>query len=152
MKHTLRFFFLLAFLVIGSQTTFSQETKPTDKPAPPKPTTPTTPATLTPAATPDFVGKWDIELDYQGNILKAVLTINKEENKFKGTLNSDVGEGSISEATVKENTIEGIIKFNLYGQVTDIQLKGKIEDGKMKGTMATAGIGELPFTGTKQKQ
>jgi len=147
MKQTLRFFFLLVFLLIGSQTAFSQENKPTDKPAEKKPVTTTAPQT-----TSDFVGKWDIEVDYQGNILKAVLAFNKEENKFKGSLTSDVGEGTISEATVLDNTIEGIIKFNLHGQITDIQLKGKIEEGKLKGTMAAAGIGELPFIGTKQKQ
>lgn len=159
MKFTLRnFFFLTIIFLAASIATFAQTTpqKPADnkpatndKPATP-PATDTKTTTTAPAA--NIEGKWDMDIDFNGQMLKATLTITKEKDEYTGMVTSDNGEGKITKASFKDNNLDATVAFSLNGQPLQIQIKSAVDkEGKMKGTLMPEGVGEFPFTATKAK-
>lgn len=163
MKFSIRNFCFLAIIFLASsfaaysQTTPSKpaETKPAEtKPAatPEKAATPAMESKTAPSANATVEGKWDLDIDFNGQTLKATLVIKKEKDEYTGTVTTDNGDGKITKGTFAENKFDGIIAFSLNGQPVQIGIKSSVDKDKMKGVLTPEGFGELPFTGTKAKE
>ena len=109
----------------------------------------------TPAASAgksEFVGKWDLQLDFQGQQVDVVLAITKaDDGSLSGTWTGPRGEGELKEVTIADETLKFARDVERQGQEFTLNFTAKIVDGKLDGTMETP-IGEMKFTGTKSEQ
>lgn len=115
-------------------------------------TTKETPASTTTAK--NIAGTWKVETFAGGQ--PVVVTVNFEQNGdiLSGTLSSDVGNGSVSAGKISGENVDATLILSFQGQPLTVIMKGKLEgDMKMSGTLTPEGLGlgDLAFTGTKEK-
>lgn len=99
-------------------------------------------------AADDFVGKWDVEYEYQGNEISAALSITKTDDGLKGTWTGRRGETELTNVKVKD----GMLTFDRhldFGGGFDLAHEAKLKDGKLVGKMISP-QGERPFSGVLQ--
>ncbi len=112
------------------------------------------PETTSAASAKNIAGTWKIETNAGGQ--PVVVTVNFVQNGdiLSGTLTSDVGDGSVSTGKVSGENVEATLILNFQGQPLTVIIKGKLEgNAKMSGMLTPEGlgIGDLAFTGTKEK-
>lgn len=96
-------------------------------------------------------GKWDLNLEFQGQKMPVSLELNQDGAKVSGTLNSMLGKGEISNAKVNGNKLTGIAKTEMQGQAIELSINGLVEGDSMNGTIETGmhGFPPLQFTGKR---
>jgi dienelactone hydrolase len=99
----------------------------------------------------DVSGKWTMMVDAGGQQIQVEMVIKQTGPDFAGTTSSHLGAGTVEAGKVKGNTIIGVLKSDVQGQQMEIQLDGKVDGGKMSGTLNVPGMGEMPFTATKNQ-
>ncbi len=98
-----------------------------------------------------FMGKWDLEMDFNGRIVNSKLTITKdEEGKLGGTWESRRGTSKLEDVKVKEGELTFARTMNRQGMEMTITSAAKIKEGKLVGAMETQ-MGDMAFTGVRPK-
>ncbi len=110
--------------------------------------------TTSAASAKNIAGTWKVETFAGGQ--PVIVTVNFEQNgdSLSGTLSSDVGDGSVSTGKVSGENVDATLLISFQGQPLTVIMKGKLEgDAKMSGTLTPEGLGlgDLSFTGTKEK-
>jgi dipeptidyl aminopeptidase/acylaminoacyl peptidase len=99
--------------------------------------------------TANISGKWTMMVDAGDQEIPVEIEIKQTGSEFAGTTSSHLGAGSLESGKINGNTLTGVLKSDVQGQQMVIQLEGKIDGGKMSGTLNVPGMGEMPFTATK---
>lgn len=96
-------------------------------------------------------GKWDLNLEAQGQKLPVSLELTQDGAKVSGTLTSMLGKGEISNAKVSGNKLSGSAKTEMQGQAIELSISGTVDGDSMKGTIETGmpGFPPLPFEGKR---
>ncbi len=113
----------------------------------------TTVSTPTPSAK-NIAGTWKVETNAGGQPVTVNVVFEQNGDKLSGTLSSDFGGGSVSEGKINGENVDATLLISFQGQPLTVVLKGKLEsDTKMSGTLTPEGmgLGDLSFTGTKEK-
>lgn len=101
----------------------------------------------------DVVGKWQLRIDANGNILEPVITIAKEGDKFTGKYVSGE-EVNLDATNMKIENNE--LRFSISGEVRGTKIKadyrGRPYGDKIKGTIVYElgdNSGEIDFAGKR---
>jgi zinc protease len=101
-------------------------------------------------------GVWALEIQSpNGQTIPATLTITQENGNLKGKVQTQMGDGSLSDVTRSGNNFDARLTFGAQGQAIDGKVTGSTEsDDRMKGTITlqVPNLPPLPFTGTRSKQ
>lgn len=98
----------------------------------------------------DFSGAWKLSLEFQGQRVPVSLTIDQDGNSISGTLETILGNGTITAGTVRGNEISATAATDIQGQSVDFQISALLANDEISGTISTAIIPEpLPFRGTR---
>jgi hypothetical protein len=90
-----------------------------------------------------------------GQTMPATLTITQEGKDLKGKVQTQMGDGSLSEVTLNGNNFDARLTFGSPGQSLEGKVTGSTESSdSMKGTiiLEAQNVPPLPFTGTRSKQ
>ena len=94
------------------------------------------------------VGRWEIDIDAQGQPTAVTLDITEEDGALTGTIASDLGEYPVTEVSFED----GVLKFNL--DIADLgfsfSFEATIEGDKIEGNFNSPDIGDLPASGTRE--
>jgi zinc protease len=106
-----------------------------------------------PAALP---GVWALEIKSpNGQTIPATLTITDEGGNLKGKVQTQMGDGSLSDVVLSGNNFDAKLTFGAQGQTLDGKVTGNTESSdRIKGTITlqVPNLPPLPFTGTRAKQ
>jgi hypothetical protein len=117
--------------------------------AQPKPTTP--PKAEEPKKTEaTLVATWNVVFSAPDKEYPGTLKIEKDGETFKGTVTTELGEAPLGGLKVDGDSFTAGITINAQGQALDGTLSGKVTDGKLAGNLNRAGVGDIPFSGTKK--
>ena len=98
-----------------------------------------------------FLGKWELEMDFNGRIVNSKLEIKKDdEGKLTGTWESRRGKNDLQDVKVREGELTFARTINRQGTEMTITSKAKIKEGKLVGAMQTQ-MGDMAFTGVRPK-
>lgn len=113
-------------------------------------TTPTaTPAATTTGAAESVLGLWKVDIAGAGQPITARLSIKQDGDKFTGIVESDLGVAEIVDLSVKGNSFDGTIKFQLQGQNIEGKMDGRTTAGKLNGTINLPNMPQMPFSGER---
>jgi zinc protease len=101
-------------------------------------------------------GIWSLEIQAPGGqTIPATLTITQEDGNLRGTVQTQMGDGALSNVTRNGSSFDAKLTFGAQGQTLDGKVTGNTESGdRMKGTITleVPNMPPLPFTGTRSKQ
>ncbi len=97
-------------------------------------------------------GKWNLNIDAQGQKIPVTLVLKQDGAKVSGSLDSMLGKGEIADAKVSGNKFIGTTKTQIQGQAVELNINGTIEGNSMKGVInsSASGFPPLPFEGTRE--
>jgi imidazolonepropionase-like amidohydrolase len=116
---------------------------------------------LRPAAAPTggatASGAWTLNVNLGGSgnerqQLSATLTLQQQGDRLTGSLQGQLGSGSIASGTVTGSDINFTVPITLpapASQTTDAIFTGTISGGEMRGTVQVVGRGPGTFTATR---
>ena len=114
----------------------------------------TTPPTQNVKDAPNVVGTWTLEVTTpSGQPMPATLMMKQEGDTLSGTVQTQIGDGDLSNVVLNGNNFEAVLKFNNFGRVIDGTVTGSSETDSMRGTITlqVEGVPPLPFTGTRKQ-
>jgi zinc protease len=126
-------------------------------------TTPATTTTTTPPATGAsgggsaamLPGVWALQIQSpNGQTIPATLTITQDGGNLKGKVQTQMGDGSLSDVTLNGNNFDARLSFGAPGQAIDGKVTGSTESNeRMSGTITleVPNLPPLPFTGTRSR-
>ncbi|HEV2915517.1 MAG TPA: pitrilysin family protein [Pyrinomonadaceae bacterium] len=101
-------------------------------------------------------GVWTLEIQAPGGqTIPATLTVTQEAGSLKGKVQTQMGDGALSDVTTRGNSFDAKLKFGAQGQTLDGTVTGNTESGdRIKGTITlqVPNLPPLPFTGTRARQ
>lgn len=103
------------------------------------------------SAEPSFLGAWDIEIDFQGQIMEAKLDVTEKDGKVAGHWSSQLGDSDLEDIKIEDGQLTFSREVNAQGQDLALNYSAKLDGDKLAGTISSE-MGEIPFTGTKAKQ
>lgn len=121
--------------------------------APPTTTTTTPPATGSASAV--LPGVWALEIQSpNGQTIPATLTITQDGGNLKGRVQTQMGDGALSDVILNGNNFDARLSFGAPGQAIDGKVTGSTESNeRMRGTITleVPNLPPLPFTGTRSR-
>ncbi len=119
-------------------------------------TTTTTTITDNSANAAPLPGVWSLEIQSpNGQTIPATLTIMQDGSNLKGTVQTQMGDGSLSEVMLNGSSFDAKLIFGAPGQSVNGKVTGSTESNdSMKGTiiLEVPNMPPLPFTGTRSKK
>ena len=119
-------------------------------------TTTTTTANGNNAGEAALPGVWALEIQSpNGQTIPATLTITQENGNLQGKVQTQMGDGSLSEVKRNGSNFDAKLTFGAQGQTLDGTVTGNTESSdRMRGTITlqVPNLPPLPFTGTRSKQ
>ncbi|MBC7796656.1 MAG: insulinase family protein [Pyrinomonadaceae bacterium] len=99
----------------------------------------------------NILGAWNLKVASPQGELPIILYI---KNDGHGTLESAMGNGSLSNISFQNNSLTATADISFQGMPVSLNLEGKIDGDKISGNVVTGipGIPSLPFDGTKVQQ
>ncbi len=95
------------------------------------------------------VGKWALQMDFQGQSVDVTLEIESGDQGLTGTWTSPRGSDPISDAKWDGKLLTFSRKVDRQGQQVTIACEATVDGEQMKGAMKTQ-RGDLPFQGKRQ--
>lgn len=103
-------------------------------------------APLAPAQ--DIVGEWDVEIDFQGNLVQAKIVFEMKDGALAGKFISQQGENDLTEVKFEDGKLTFMRHVEFGGQAFDLAFQGTIEGDELKGNFVSD-FGEIPITGKR---
>lgn len=101
--------------------------------------------------TANVAGKWNLTIDFQGQELPVGLTLEQDGESLTGSLETMLGNGSISSGTVRGNKISAAAITEMQGQSLELTIAGIVSENSLSGTITAPIIPEpLKFSGTRE--
>ena len=91
-----------------------------------------------------YVGNWEYTAETPDGNLDVVMTIEKSEDGYEGSLSSDMGSVDIQDLKIEDGQLTGW--FDMQGY--ELSVKGTFEDTKFTG-MTSIDTYEIPMNATK---
>lgn len=101
----------------------------------------------TKVTTPNFVGRWNYEIDTPQGRQSGWILLNQVGKEVTGTINSDMGSTDLKDLKIENN----VLTANFYAFDMDMDLSGEFKEDVMNAKITVQGY-ELPFTATKVKE
>jgi hypothetical protein len=109
-------------------------------------------ATNTGGNSSGFIGSWKLAIaSPNGQSLPATLTMKQDGQTLNGSVQTQLGEATLSDINLNGNNFDATIKLNAQGQSMEGKVSGSIDTDKMKGEINLQNLPPLPFTGTRDK-
>jgi hypothetical protein len=100
--------------------------------------------------TANVAGEWALSLDFQGQTVPVTLTLEQNEEKITGKIETVLGDGEIEDGSVKGNRINATASTEIQGQSVDFVIAGVVEGDSMTGTLSTPMLPDsLSFKGNR---
>lgn len=101
-----------------------------------------------------FPGVWSLNIQSPSGPLPATLTLKEDGGQITGTVESQLGPGTIKDITTTDNKFDGTLTFNMQGQALEMKVGGSVDGDTIKGSIVPnfPGVQPFPFTGNRQKQ
>ena len=96
-----------------------------------------------------FVGKWSVTIAAPGQDLTGTMIINKEGDKYTGSVLTALGEAPLSNIKIDRNKLTADISVNAQGQEMDGTLSGTLEAEALKGDINLPGFPPISYSGKK---
>jgi zinc protease len=100
----------------------------------------------------DINGKWNLQIEVQGQSLSVALELSQADSTFTGSFSSPFGTGEVKEGSISGNKVKGTIAVDFQGNNVEISLNGNVEnENEFKGILAPQmdGLPDLPFSGNR---
>ncbi len=98
----------------------------------------------------DFSGAWKLSLDFQGQKVPISLTIQQDGINVTGTLETILGNGEITDGSVRGDKISATANTDIQGQSVEFVINGTLSGDDITGTISAAIIPDsLPFAGSR---
>lgn len=95
-------------------------------------------------------GTWELALDFQGQSVPVTLTLDQNDEKISGKIETVLGGGNIEDGSVKGKKVSATASTEIQGQSVDFVISGVVDGDSMSGTLSTAIIPEsLAFEGKR---
>ena len=92
---------------------------------------------------------WNLTLSTPQGDLPVTLRLNTDGGNLSGTLNTPLGDGTISGGTYSDTELNTTVSISFQGMPVSAQINGTIEGDSIKGTVNTGMLGSLNFSGTR---
>ena len=104
----------------------------------------------------DIIGKWQLRIDANGNIMEPVLTVRRDGEGLKGSysLGNEV-ELQAKQIKVEKNELTFTIETDYQGTTIKADFMGRPYGDNLKGTIdyvLGADVGEVDFSGKKLEE
>jgi len=103
------------------------------------------------AAAADPNGNWSVWVDAGGNAIQVDISLKQTGSDISGLMVSEMGGGTVESGKMSGNKLTALINATMQGQSMQIQMNGDIDGDKISGTMTVPGLGQFPFSGSRQK-
>jgi zinc protease len=99
------------------------------------------------------VGSWALTITApNGQSMPATLQIKQDGQKLNGSVQTQLGEATLSDINLNGNGFDALLKLNAQGQILEGKVSGSVDTGKMKGEINLQNFPALPFTGTRDNK
>ena len=99
----------------------------------------------------NLTGNWDLKIDFQGQEIPVSLSLEQNDGKISGKLESMLGEGKIENGKVSGNNFSAVATTEMQGQSLEISINGTLENDELKGSLSAPMIPmPLDFNGRKK--
>src|SRR5262245_14189790 len=98
-----------------------------------------------------IIGKWNLTASSPDGQVALKLEIKTKGAEIGGALDTPFGQFPIISASVQGADVTIKVKGDLHGNQAVVQIAGKLEGATMKGSLTSAGLPTLDFTGKKEK-
>lgn len=99
------------------------------------------------APTVDVTGTWDFEIDAEGQIIAATMTVEQDGAEFAGTMTTPFGEARVRDGVVSGNEISFTIVIEA-GEPMEVTAEGTVEGDEASGS-GDAPDGSFTWTATR---
>ena len=100
----------------------------------------------------DFSGVWDVVVQGPQGPMASSLNLSQTGDSVSGKFESEVGAAQVK-GGVKGDSLEILFALDVGGQVLNLQGLGALkEKDKIEGKIVAEGMGEFPFTATRQSK
>jgi hypothetical protein len=99
----------------------------------------------------DLAGGWSMLADAGSQQIPMTVQFKQDGLAFSGTSSSHLGQGSILDGKISGDSFTALMKADINGQTVDFTIIGKVVGDTMNGTFSNPAIGQIPFTGTRNK-
>lgn len=98
----------------------------------------------------NITGIWELVLNFQGQKIPVKLTVEQNEGKFSGTLETIFGNGNIENGKVSGNELSGTAVTEMQGQTLELGIAGTVENETIEGAIDAPMLPiPLEFSGKK---
>jgi hypothetical protein len=101
----------------------------------------------TKVTTPNYVGRWNYELDTPQGRYAGWIIINQEGKEVTGTMNSEMGSVDLRDLKIEDNFMTA--NFNIMDM--DMDLSGEFVEDVLNAKIIVQGY-EMPFKANKVKE
>jgi zinc protease len=100
-----------------------------------------------------FPGTWNLTISAPGQSLPATLILKQDGENLSGSVESQMGPGTISNLTTTGNKFDGTLTFTMQGRAMEMKVNGTVNGDKIDGSIVPnfQGVPPFPFTGTRAK-
>ncbi len=111
-----------------------------------------TKTTTTATSAAPFLGIWALTITApNGQTLPATLTLKQDGQGLNGSVQTQLGEATLSEIKLNGSNFDAKLKLDARGQIMEGTVNGSVETNNMKGEINLKNFPPLPFTGTRDK-
>jgi zinc protease len=111
-----------------------------------------TPSTIGPGSKLGLAGTWNLEIQTPfGQDIPASLTVIESSNGFSGRIESEMGDGELTNGTINGNQFQAILTFEMDGHSIEASIQGTMDGGQVKGSVSLRDSPALPFTGARRE-
>jgi hypothetical protein len=98
----------------------------------------------------DFSGGWNVLVEGPQGPMSSTLTLAQTGDSVSGKFESEVGSATVR-GSVTGDSLHIVFALDVGGQALDLEGKGALKDTeRMDGKIIAAGMGEFPFSATRQ--
>ncbi len=101
----------------------------------------------TKVTTPNYVGRWNYEIDTPQGRQSGWIILNQEGKETTGSINSDMGSVDLRDLKIENN----VMTANFYAFDMDMDLSGEFVEDVLNAKIIVQGY-EIPFTANKVKE
>ena len=101
----------------------------------------------TKVTTPNYVGRWNYEIDTPQGRQSGWIILNKEEKEVTGSINSDMGSADLRDLKIENN----LLTANFYAFDMDMDLSGEFVEDVLNAKIVVQGY-EIAFIANKVKE
>jgi zinc protease len=98
-----------------------------------------------------YAGNWSLQIDTPlGQSIPATLTLSPGANGMSGKVESEMGSGELTSATVDGDSLSAIVSLDVAGHAIEANINAELTGNQIEGTINLQDAPALTFTGTRK--